>query len=205
MLKIQARGGDTIVNKHIYRKFLCVALTLFLTAVFVFGINAATLSPTLQAQLPSLANSASVGVVIISFNTSSGLTASNLTTLHLAGITNGVTFQKLGMVGAVLNAGQVRSLANNSSVRSIWTNDRLRYFMNAARTVTGVDQLRIDSGFTFRNGGMPVSGNGDFSVLVIDTGIDATHADLPFGTKVIQNKIGRASCRERVYIKGVGG
>src|SRR5437870_12325951 len=59
--------------------------------------------------------------------------------------------------------------------------------MNAARTVTGVDQLRIDSGFTFRNGGMPVSGSGDFSVLVIDTGIDATHADLPYGTKVIQN------------------
>src|SRR5438270_2701169 len=91
------------------------------------------------------------------------------------------------MVGAVLNAGQVRSLANNSSVRSIWTNDRLRYFMNAARTVTGVDQLRIDSGLTFRNGGMPVSGNGDFSILLIDTGIDATHADLPSGTKVIQN------------------
>ena len=34
---------------------------------------------------------------------------------------------------------------------------------------------------------MPVSGAGDFSVLVIDSGIDATHADLQFGTKVIQN------------------
>ena len=34
---------------------------------------------------------------------------------------------------------------------------------------------------------MPVSGQGNFSVLVIDSGIDATHADLPLGTKVIQN------------------
>ena len=38
-----------------------------------------------------------------------------------------------------------------------------------------------------RNGGMPVSGAGDFSVMVIDSGVDATHADLQFGTKVIQN------------------
>jgi serine protease AprX len=40
---------------------------------------------------------------------------------------------------------------------------------------------------TLRNGGMPVSGAGNFSVLVIDSGVDATHADLQFGTKVIQN------------------
>ena len=40
---------------------------------------------------------------------------------------------------------------------------------------------------TLRNGGLPVSGSGDFSVMVIDSGIDATTADLPYGTKVIQN------------------
>ena len=47
--------------------------------------------------------------------------------------------------------------------------------------MTGVDKLRTDAGFTFRNGGMPVSGAGDFSVFVIDSGIDATHADLAVG------------------------
>src|SRR5205085_6311860 len=46
---------------------------------------------------------------------------------------------------------------------------------------------RGDSQFTFRNGGFPVTGNGDFSVFVIDSGIDATGADLPLGTKIIQN------------------
>ncbi|MBV9959340.1 MAG: S8 family serine peptidase [Acidobacteria bacterium] len=149
--------------------------------------GAARLSPTLQNQLNGLANNASVGVVIISFNTSSGLTASHLNILRGLGILKGVTFQKLGMVGAVLTAGQVRALQNNSAVRSIWSNDRQAYYMNQARMLTGVDLLRADNGFTLRNGGMPVSGAGDFSVLVIDSGIDATHADLPYGSKIIQN------------------
>ena len=59
--------------------------------------------------------------------------------------------------------------------------------MNQARVLGGVAKVQTDSAMTTRNGGMPVSGAGNFSVLVIDSGIDATHADLPFGTKVVQN------------------
>ena len=140
-----------------------------------------------KIRFPALSDNVSVGVVIVSFNSSNGLASSHLNILRGLGITQGVTFQKLGMVGAVLTAGQVRALSNNSSVRSIWSNDRQVYYMNQARMVTGVDKLRTDAPFTLRNGGMPVSGAGDFSVFVIDSGIDATHADLPFGTKVIQN------------------
>jgi serine protease AprX len=151
------------------------------------AFGAARLSPALQNQLNGLANNASVGVVIISFNAPNGLTTSHLNVLRSVGITKGVTFQKLGMVGAVLTAGQIRALANNSSVRSIWSNDRQAYYMNQARMVAGVDNVRTDAGFTFRNGGSPVTGNGDFSVLLIDSGVDATHADLPYGTKIIQN------------------
>jgi serine protease AprX len=110
-----------------------------------------------------------------------------LNILRGLGVLKGVTFQKLGMVGAVLTAGQVRALQNSSAVRSIWSNDRQAYYMNQARMLTGVDRLRADTGFTLRNGGMPVTGTGDFSVLVIDSGIDATHADLPYGSKIIQN------------------
>lgn len=170
------------------KRFLGVVFALTLCGV-CFGqtFGAARLSPTLQNQLNGLANNASVGVVIISFNTSSGLTNNHLNILRGLGVLKGVTFQKLGMVGAVLTAGQVRALQNNSAVRSIWSNDRQAYYMNQARMLTGVDQLRADAGFTLRNGGMPVTGTGDFSVLVIDSGIDATHADLTYGSKVIQN------------------
>lgn len=174
-------------NKEIYRNVFGLVLSLLLTAVLVVAANAATVSPALEAKLIDLSNGESVGVVIISFNTSNGLTNNHLNLLRSVGVLKGVTFGRLGMVGAVLTAGQVRSLKNNPSVRSIWSNDQQQYFMNSARVMTGVDKVRFDSGFTFRNGGFPVSGSGDFSVFVIDSGIDATHADLPYGTKVIQN------------------
>ncbi|MEO7674048.1 MAG: S8 family serine peptidase, partial [Pyrinomonadaceae bacterium] len=182
-----------------------------LSIALMFGMlclnaEAATLSPQLQNQISGLADDASVGVVIISFNTSNGLDATHIDTLRGIGVSSGVTFRTLGMVGAVLNSGQVRTLASNTSVRSIWTNDELSYYMNQARTVTGVEKLRTDSAMTFRNGGMPVSGSGDFSVFVIDTGIDATHADLPLGSKVIQNTtrvVGTTSGNTGITIAGV--
>ncbi len=170
-----------------YRRFFSLAFALVMTGALVFQAQAATLSPALQNQLSGLADGASVGMVIVSFNTTNGLQESHLNVLRSVGVTGGQTFPTLGMVAQPLTVGQVRALQNNAAVRSIWSNDKLMYFMSQARTLTGVDKLRSDSAFTFRNGGMPVSGAGDFSVLVIDSGVDATHADLPFGTKVVQN------------------
>ena len=160
-------------------------LVAFAIATAFTGARAASLSPDLTSKLRSLGADAPVGVVIVSFD--GGLQNTHLDLLRSLGITNGVTFKNLGMVGAALNVGQVRALASNPSVKSVWTNERLQYHMNHARVMTGIDRLRSEPAFTFRNGGMPISGAGDFSVFVIDSGIDATHADLPFGTKVIQN------------------
>lgn len=175
------------------RKFLCrfgVIRLVILGAIFFTAagnIFAGTLSPTLHSVLPQLPDSADAGMVIIAFKTTDGLSARHLEILRSVGITGGQTFPTLGMVAQPMTAGQIRSLINHPDVLSIWSNDPLFYYMDAARTLTGVEKLRIDAGFTFRNGGMPVSGDGDFSVLVIDSGIDATHADLQFGPKVIQN------------------
>ena len=174
-------------RKTAFNRLFSTLVILGISGVLFLNAQAATLSPELRGRLAGLASDASVGVVIISFDTQSGLAESHLNLLRGLGVNDGVTFQKLGMVGAVLTAGQVRALEGNPAVRSIWSNDRLQYNMAQARVMTGVDRLRSDAGFTLRNGGMPVSGSGDFSVLVIDSGIDATHADLPLGTKVIQN------------------
>lgn len=182
--------GDKIVNLDLGRfsgKTIRTLFALAVTCILFINIQAATLSPVLASRLNGLANNVSLGVVIVSFDATNGLNSSHLSILQSLGVSQGVTFQRLGMVGAVLNAGQVRSLAANPAVRSIWSNDRQAYYLSQARVLTGVDKLRTDSAMTFRNGGMPVSGSGDFSVFVIDSGIDATGADLPFGTKVIQN------------------
>ena len=157
-----------------------------LTPVWAQG-GSATLSPALSAHIAGLANDADAGMVIVAFKTSNGLSDAHLNVLRSVGVTGGQTFPTLGMVAQPMTAGQVRALAANTAVRSLWSNDPMTYYMHQARVVGGVQKLQTDGTLTLRNGGMPVSGAGDFSVLVIDSGIDATHADLQFGTKVIQN------------------
>jgi serine protease AprX len=170
--------------KHLFHKFILTAIAIGTLAAFSYS---ATIGPKLRSQLEGLGDTASVGMVVVTFHTTNGLQDSHLGVLRSVGVTGGQTFPTLGMVAQPMTAGQVRALAANAAVRSIWSNDPLVYYMNQARVMGGVAKLQSDGAFTVRNGGMPVSGAGDFSVLVIDSGIDATHADLPFGTKVIQN------------------
>ena len=172
-----------------FRQTLKTFTVLLFICIFAFAAEAraAKLSETLQSKLNNVADNVNVGMTIVAFNTNNGLLPQHLNILRQVGITGGQTFQNLGMVAQPLTAGQIRALANNPNVRSIWSNDKLYYTMHQARVITGVEKLRSDSALTVRNGGTPVSGRGDFSVMVIDSGVDATHADLQFGTKVIQN------------------
>ncbi|MFZ0751810.1 MAG: S8 family serine peptidase, partial [Pyrinomonadaceae bacterium] len=161
------------------------ALLLVLTTSVV--VSAATLSSTLQSRLAGAADSLSVGTVIVTFNTTNGLNESHLSVLRGLGITRGYKLQQLGIVATNATAGQVRALASNGAVRSVWSNDPLYYYMAQARVLAGVDRLRTDSAMTSRNGGSPVSGQGNFAVVINDSGIDATHNDLKLGPHVIQN------------------
>ncbi len=173
--------------KKSIERLIVLSIVLSVFCVSAAQLRAASLSPVLESKLNGLANSAEVGLSIVAFNTNNGIQESHLNILRSVGINAGETFPTLGMVAMPMTAGQVRALQNNSSVRSIWSNDRMYYYMNQARVMTGVDKARIDSTFMARNGSMPVDGNGDFSVMVIDSGVDATHQDLQFGPKVIQN------------------
>lgn len=169
------------------RFFTTTIAALFICLAVTATTFAATLSPTLQSKLGGAADSVSVGTVIVAFNSTNGLNDSHLNALRAVGINRGYSLSQLGMVATVATVGQVRALAGNSAVRSVWSNDRLFYYMNQARVLAGVDRLRTDSALTMRNGGMPVSGQGNFSVVINDSGIDATHNDLKFGSHVIQN------------------
>src|ERR1044072_7253242 len=170
----------------IRRGFQVIVLAGILLAGAGFS-NAATLSQDLQYKLVSAGDGLPVGIVIVSFNTTNGLNNSHLDVLRNVGIIKGLTLDKLGMVAMPATAGQVRALAANTAVRSVWSNDRLRYFLDQGRVLAGVDRLRNDRAFTQANGGAMVSGAGNFSVVINDSGIDATHRDLSFGNHVIQN------------------
>ncbi|HEX9962493.1 MAG TPA: hypothetical protein VGB00_16280, partial [Pyrinomonadaceae bacterium] len=175
------------VSQTLRKVFGLMFVFALVGVLFGQSFAAAKLSPALRSKLNGLANSAQVGMVVVAFKTNNGLQNSHLNVLRSVGVLGGQTFPTLGMVAQPMTAGQVRALQNNPSVRSIWSNDRLHYYMHQARVVGCVQRVETDRQFAVRNGGLPVSGAGDFSVLVIDSGIDATHADLQLGTKVIQN------------------
>jgi serine protease AprX len=166
--------------------------TLLAAIILCFTLGstalAARVSPALSAQLASLADTVKVGTVIVAFNTNDGLKDSHLSALRALGITRAITYPRLGMVALpAVTAGQVRALAGNAAVRSVWDNERIHYYDLQARTLTGVERIRTNQIFRQRNDGWPVTGKGDFSVLVIDSGVDATHDDLKLGQTVIQN------------------
>src|SRR5207247_2051109 len=164
-----------------------ITFVAFLICSISIIASAARIGSSLSSKIATLPDSAGVGVVIISFNTTSGLNATHLNALRGVGITRGITLQQLGMVAVPATAGQVRALASNSAVRSVWSNDQLSYLMNQARVLAGVDKVRADAAFTRANGGFPIAGQGNFSAVINDTGIDATHSDLKYPNHVIQN------------------
>ena len=86
-------------------------------------------------------------------------------------------FGALPMVGVRGTALQVSSCFGLSGLRSIYYNRRLLSFLNQSVPLIGADRVETDFGVTGRGVG----------VAIIDTGIDGTHPDLPFGSKVAQN------------------
>jgi serine protease AprX len=88
-----------------------------------------------------------------------------------------VQLRMLPMVGVQGTPAQISSLFTLPGVRSIYYNRQLTYFLNQSVPAIGADRVKNELGFT---------GNG-VGIAVIDTGIDTTHPDLPYGSKVVQN------------------
>lgn len=165
---------------------LASVLALVCVGIAQFA-NAATLSSDLESQLSDAASSDTVGTVIVTFGGERALSGNDVDVLRAVGIDSGYTLENLGMAAVVATAGQVRELDGHPAVRSIWSNDELEYYMHQASMLGGVDRLRIDSHLTIANSGLPVSGHGDFSVVINDSGIDGSHQDVEFPDHVVEN------------------
>ncbi len=151
-------------------------------------VTAAVIGSSLQTKLATAQPAEVVGLVIVAFNDNDGgLTGAHLDVLRAQGITTGQRLNQLGMAAVTATAAQVQALARNAAVRSIVLNAPLQWSMHQARVLSGAERVETYARFTAANGGLPLSGKGNFSVVVNDSGIDATHADLAFGEHVIQN------------------
>lgn len=111
--------------------------------------------------------------------------------LQSVGILKGIVLRQLPMIIVPVNAAQLALVKTQPGVRSIWANRIMKPFTNESRRFIGASQLLDDRDVqraNSQNPGMPISGRG-IGIGYIDTGIDATHADLQYGTKTVQNVI----------------
>ena len=117
--------------------------------------------------------------IVVSYNQATPLSANQLSDLRLLGIDTGIAMQSLPIAGALATPAEIHALAQRSDVRAIHLNRDLEYYNDDARRMSGVDRLQADPSLGYTGRGV--------TVMINDSGIDATHQDLSFGSKVVQN------------------
>jgi serine protease AprX len=143
----------------------------------------AVIGEQLAELLPAMVATQTV-MAVVTYNQLEPVSKAQLESLSGLGISQAVQFASVPIIGVVANLEQIQAIAQRSDVRSVWLNRQLEYFNSDARKITGVDSIQ---GAEFaRTNQIEYTGKG-VTLMVNDSGIDATHQDLFFGDKVIDN------------------
>jgi len=111
--------------------------------------------------------------------------AADLATLNSFGIPGGTIFRRLPMVVVNATRDQIRAIAALPAVRSVYSDRTLSFFDQESQALIGSPEVESDPELRLPGGIVP-SGTG-VTIAVLDTGVDASHPDLPYGTKVVGN------------------
>ncbi len=107
------------------------------------------------------------------------------------------TFKHLPMIAVKGTNAELQNLLDSGlNALSVYYNKEVEYFLRDSRNLVGAEKVWNDLGYT---------GKGT-TVAVIDSGIDATHPDLPLGEKVVQNVkflVGNLFTEEPLYLEDV--
>ncbi len=162
-----------------YRRGALVAFALALAVVAgQTPVAAAHVAPDLAARLASALPLQQLEVVV-TYAQSGPPRADQLQVLRSLGVQRGIALRALPIAGVLATPAVIQRLAARPDIHSLHANRTLTYFNAEARQLSGVDALQADPDLGYTGAGV--------TVLVNDSGIDATHADLSFGDHVVEN------------------
>ncbi|NMH61380.1 S8 family peptidase [Alteromonas ponticola] len=166
------------------KKFtLSAVAAAFIAAPTAQALADAYIGEQLATKLSTLSNAESV-MAVVTFDQLEPLAESQIQQILNLGIIEGVQFRSLPIIGVVATKSQIEALAKMDNIRSIFANRKMEYYNADAREITGVDELQ-GTDFAQRNG-VEFTGKG-VTIMVNDSGVDASHQDLLFGDTVVEN------------------
>lgn len=163
----------------------CARLTALAVGMLVGGnaLAEAYIDTDLLARLMAAAPTEELHVVI-SYGQSGPVTTEQVSALRSLGIERGVHMRSLPIVGALATPEEIRALARRNDVVSIFWNAPVQHFNRGPRQISGAARV-VENQADFGRA-LPYSGRG-VTVVVNDSGIDATHEDIKLGENVVQN------------------
>ncbi|HET6315391.1 MAG TPA: S8 family serine peptidase [Chloroflexota bacterium] len=153
---------------------LLLALGLTLVTSMSSASAGAPIDARLTAVLASAAPSAQL-VAIANFDPATTNSATLAGQIHSVGART-LTFKHLDSIGVYGTTAQILQVANLRGVSGLYANSRLTYFLHESVPAIHADQAWATG----------VTGRG-IGVAILDSGVDATHPDLAFGSKTVQN------------------
>ncbi len=178
-----------MLNTQLKSKKLLAGLLGAGLSLVSLNLSAKSLGPEIS-QLLNQATEQDVFEVIVTFEGDEAINSTHLQVIEAAGVIGGVNLKSLPMVGITATKAQIEAIYASDSVRSVWYNAPLTLENDGSTQITGVDRLREDA--SLRSQGMPFSGRG-IGVVVNDSGVDGTHADIKYPNHVVQNVLAQTN------------